>query len=54
MAKPSITQTMSHESFGTLLFWCQRSWRNSYTITTNRGANCRWGRLKSAISTNNC
>jgi len=29
MAKCRITQIMPHESPGTLVFWCQRSWRNS-------------------------
>jgi len=33
MAKCSITQTMSHNSPMTLVFWCQRSRRNSNGIT---------------------
>jgi len=37
MAKPRITQTMLDDSPGTLVCWCQRSWRNSNEITPNGG-----------------
>jgi len=38
-----IMQITPHDSPVTLIFCCQRSWRNS-----NRGAKCRWGRLQEA------
>jgi len=38
---------------GTLVFWCQRSPRNSTGVTPYEGAKCRCGGLKSALSTNN-
>ena len=46
-AKRRITQT-PHDSPGTLVFWCQRSPRNSTGITSYEGAKCRWGGSKSA------
>jgi len=33
---------------GTLVFWCQRSPRNSTWVTPYGGAKCRWGGSKSA------
>ena len=33
MAKQRITQTTPHDSPGTLVFWCQRSPRNSTVVT---------------------
>jgi len=45
-AKRSITQTMPHDSPMTLVFWRQRSWRNSKGITPYGGNKCRWGGLK--------
>ena len=33
---------------GTLVFWCQRSPRNSNGVTPYEGAECRWGGSKSA------
>ena len=33
---------------GTLVFWCQRSPRNSTGVTPYGGAKCRWGGSKSA------
>ena len=36
-AKRRITQTMPHDSPLTLVFWCQRSWRNSNWITPYGG-----------------
>jgi len=44
-AKCRITQTMPHDSPGTLVFFCQRSWQNSNGVKANGGAKCRWGRL---------
>ena len=45
-AKRRITQIMPHDSPMTLVFWCQRSWRNSNGITPYGGDKCRWGELK--------
>ena len=45
-AKRRITQTTPHDSPMTLVFWCQRSWRNSKGITPYGGDKCRWGGLK--------
>jgi len=47
-AKRRITQTTSHDSPGTLVFWCQRSPWNSTGVTPYDGAECRWGGSKSA------
>ena len=47
-AKRRITQTTPHDSPGTLVFWCQRSPRNSTGVTSYEGAECRWGGSKSA------
>ena len=47
-AKRKITQTAPHDSSGTLVFWCQRSPRNSTGVTPYKGAECRWGGSKSA------
>jgi len=47
-AKRRITQTTPHDSPGTLVFWCQRSPRNSTGVTPYEGAECRWGGSKSA------
>jgi len=42
-AKRRITQTTPHDSPGTLIvFWCQRSPRNSIGVTPYEGAECRW------------
>jgi len=46
-AKRRITQTTPHDSPGTLVFWCQRSPRNSTGVTPYKGAECRWGGSKS-------
>jgi len=48
MAKHRITQTTPHDSPGTLVFWCQRSPRNSTGVTPYGGTKCRWGGSKSA------
>ena len=47
-AKRRITQTTPHDSPGTLVFWSQRSPRNSTAVTPYEGAECRWGGSKSA------
>jgi len=47
-AKCRITQTTPHDSPGTLVFWCQRSPRNSTGVTPYEDAECRWGGSKSA------
>ena len=47
-AKHRITQTTQHDSPGTLVFWCQRSPRNSTGVTPYEGAECRWGGSKLA------
>ena len=47
-AKHRITQTTPHDSPGTLVFFCQRSLRNSTGVTPDGGAECRWGGSKSA------
>ena len=47
-AKRRITQTTPHDSPGTLVFWRQRSPRNSTGVTPYEGAECRLGGSKSA------
>ena len=47
-AKRRITQTTPHDSPGTLVFWSQRSPRNSTGVTPFKGAESRWGGTKSA------
>jgi len=47
-AKRKITQTTPHDSPGTLVFWSQRSPRNSTGVTPYGGAKCRWGGSKSS------
>ena len=47
-AKRRITQTTPHDSSWTLVFWCQRSPRNSTGVTPYGGAKCRRGGSKSA------
>ena len=44
-AKRRITQTVPHNSPGTLVLWCRKSWQNSNGVTRNGGAKCRCGRL---------
>jgi len=43
-----ITQTTPHDTPGNLVFWSQRSPRNSTGVTPYGGAKCRWGGSKSA------
>jgi len=45
-AKRRIMQITPHDSPMTLVFWCQRSCRNSNGITPYGGNKCRWGGLK--------
>ena len=52
-AKRRLTQTTPHDSPGTLVFWCQRSPRNSTGVTPYGGAECRWGESNRRLSTNN-
>jgi len=47
-AKRRITKTTPHDTPGTLVFWWQRSPRNSTGVTPYEGAECRWGGSKSA------
>ena len=48
-AQRRITQTTPHDTPGSVVFWCQRSPRNS----TGEGAECRWGDQNRRLSTNN-
>jgi len=41
-AKRRITQTTPHDTPGSLVFWCQRSPRNSTGVTPYEGAECKW------------
>ena len=52
-AKHRITQTTPHDTTGSLVFWCQRSPRNSTGVTPYEGAECRWGGQNRRLSTNN-
>jgi len=45
-AKPR-SHKQCHDSPGTVVFWCQRSWRNPNEVASNRGTKFRCGRLKS-------
>ena len=47
-AKRRITQITPHDTPGTLVYWCQRSPRNSTGVTPYEGAKRRWGGSKSA------
>ena len=49
MAKPRITLRTAYDSPETLVFGCQKSWRNSNDITPNGGAKERWGRFLAAL-----
>jgi len=48
MAKHRNSQTTPHDSLENLVFWCQKSFRNSNGVTANGGAKWRWGRSKLA------
>ena len=52
-AKCRITQTTPHDTPGTLVFWCQRSPRNSTGVTPYEGTKCRWGGQNRRLSRNN-
>jgi len=41
-AKRRITQTTPHDTPGSLVFWCQRSPRNSTGVTPYEGTEFRW------------
>ena len=49
MAKPRITLRTAYDSPETLVFRCQKSWRNSHDISPNGGAKERWGRFLAAL-----
>jgi len=42
-AKRRTTQITPHDTPESLVFWCQRSPRNSTGVTPYEGAECRWG-----------
>ena len=50
-AKRRITQTTLPDTPGSLVFWCQRSPRNSTGVTPYEGAECRWGGQNRRLST---
>jgi len=52
-AKRRITNTKPYDSQGTLVFLCQRSSRNSTTVTPYEAAKCRWVDKNRRLSTNN-
>jgi len=52
MAKRRIPQTTPRDSPGTLVFWCQRSPRNSTGVTLYDVDKCRWGGSKSTTFNN--
>ena len=52
-AKRRITQTTPHDTPGTLVFWCQRSPRNSTGVTPYESVERRWGGQNRRLSTNN-
>ena len=52
-AKHRITQTTPHDSAGNLVFWCQKSTRNSTGVTPYEGTECRWGGQIRRVLTNN-
>ena len=51
--KRRITQTTQHDTPGSLVFWCQRSPRNSTGVIPYEGAECSWGGQNRRLSTNN-
>jgi len=52
MARRGITQTIPNDSKWTLVFWRQRSPRNSTGVNPRGGAKCRWSGLNRRLSTN--
>jgi len=52
-AKRRITQIKPHDSQGSLVFWYQRSPRNSTGVTTYEGAECRSVGQNRRLLTNN-
>jgi len=53
VAKCRITQTMPHDSPGTLVFWCRKSPQNSNRVILNGCSKCRWGRLNASVVAEN-
>jgi len=51
-AKQTITQTTPHDTPGTLVFWCQRSPRNSTGVTPTRAPNAGGVGQNRRLSTN--
>ena len=52
-AKRRIMQTTLHDGPGNLVFLFRRSRQNSFGVTPNGGAKCRWGRLNAgAVAAN--
>jgi len=47
--RPKVKSAMPHDSPWTLVFWRQKSRRNSDGVTPNRGAKLTWGKFRSAI-----
>ena len=45
-AERRIMETMPHDSPGTLVFRCQRTWQNWNGVTLNGGTKCRCAGLK--------
>jgi len=52
-AKHRVMQTMPHNSPGTLVYWCWKSWQNSNGIIPNGGAKWRLGRLNGGVVAEN-
>ena len=52
--KHRITQTMPHNSPGTPVFWCRKSWQTSNRVAYNGGAKCRWHKLNAGVVAANC
>ena len=52
MAKPRITLRTAYDSLETLVFRCQKYWRNSNDITPNGGAKERWGTFLATLAAN--
>ena len=55
LKRQNVGSHKQHHSIppGSLVFWCQRSPRNSTGVTAYEGAECRWGGQNRRLSTNN-
>jgi len=53
-ARHRITQSMPHDSPGTLVFSCWKSLQNSNGVTPNGGTKYRWGRLNAVAVAEIC